>query len=80
MIRDASTDETFLRVVGKRVPPPIGQVPPAASRAALTAMAQYRTRAPKGVFLYQSHEEANADRLRWTVDAMVALHETNGER
>ena len=41
-------------------------------RARMTAMAQYTTRAPKGVFIYHSHEEMDADRLRWTVDAMVA--------
>jgi hypothetical protein len=34
-------------------------------------MAQYRTRAPKGIFLYRSHEEMEADRLRWTVEAIV---------
>jgi hypothetical protein len=33
-------------------------------------MARYRTRAPKGVFRYQSHEEANRDRERWIVEAM----------
>ena len=41
-------------------------------RARMTAMARYVTRAPKGVFIYHSHEEMEADRLRWTVDAMVA--------
>jgi hypothetical protein len=35
-------------------------------------MAGYRTRAPKGVFFYRSHEEANADRERWLIDAVVA--------
>jgi hypothetical protein len=39
---------------------------------ALAEMARYTTRAPKGVFLYRSHDEANADRERWTVDAIVA--------
>lgn len=34
-------------------------------------MAQYRTCAPKGIFFYQSHEEMDADRLRWTVQAIV---------
>jgi hypothetical protein len=34
-------------------------------------MARYRTRVPKGVFIYESHEEANRDRERWTVDAIV---------
>ncbi len=40
-------------------------------RAAMTRQAAYRTRAPKGVFIYESAEEMEADRLRWTVDAMV---------
>jgi len=46
----------------------------AADRAALAALARYRTRAPKGVFIYYSAEEMDADRLRWTVDAMVEKH------
>ncbi len=37
-------------------------------------MARYRTHAPKGVFLYRSHEEANADRDRWLTEAIVAAH------
>ncbi len=36
-------------------------------------MARYVTRAPKGVFFYSSHEDMAADRLRWTVDAMVEV-------
>jgi hypothetical protein len=43
----------------------------AADRALQNQMAQYRTRAPKGVFKYSSHEEMDTDRLRWLVDAMV---------
>ena len=46
----------------------------AADRAAMTSLAQYRTRAPKGVFIYHSAEEMDADRLRWTVDAIVEKH------
>ena len=72
MIRDPLTGEAFLRVVGTRKAPPIGRVPPPATREALAQMARYTTRAPKGVFLYRSHDEANADRERWTVDAIVA--------
>ena len=72
MVRDPLTGETFLRVVGSRKASPIGQGPPRASREALAQMARYTTRAPKGVFLYRSHDEANADRERWTVDAIVA--------
>ncbi|MEQ1801904.1 MAG: hypothetical protein ABL989_08280 [Gammaproteobacteria bacterium] len=39
----------------------------------MTRNARYRTRMPKGVFYYSSHEEMAADRLRWTVDLMVEL-------
>lgn len=72
MERDPLTGEVFARVVGRRRSAPIGQPPPAASREALERMAQYRTCAPKGVFVYRSHEEANRDREQWTVDAVVA--------
>ena len=44
-----------------------------AARAAMTRNARYRTRAPKGVFYYSSHEEMAADRLRWAVDLMAEL-------
>lgn len=60
------------RVVGRRQPPPPGQAPSQSARDAMTQMAQYRTRAPKGIFHYRSHEEANRDRERWLIDAMVA--------
>jgi hypothetical protein len=63
--------EKFSRVVGRRVQAPIGVLPSAEARAAMTRMAQYLTRAPKGVFRYKSHEEANRDRDRWQIAAMV---------
>jgi hypothetical protein len=63
--------EKFLRVVGRRAPPPAGEFPSAEARAAMTRMAQYTTRAPKGVFRYQSHEQANRDRDAWQLAAMV---------
>lgn len=59
------------RTVGKRRARD-GQALSASDRARMTEMAHYVTRAPKGVFIYTSHEEMDADRLRWTVDAMVA--------
>lgn len=71
MVRDPITGETFLRVVGRRGPRPIGEVPSARDREALSTLARERTHAPKGVFIYRNHEEMNADRLRWTVLAMV---------
>jgi hypothetical protein len=63
--------EHFLRIVGKRKRPPIGVLPPSASRRAMTQMARYRTRAPKGVFRYSCHEEANRDRDRWVIEAIA---------
>jgi hypothetical protein len=59
------------RVIGRRVTPPIGRVPSREIRYAMDANARYGTRAPKGVFFYESHEQMVRDRERWTVDAMV---------
>ncbi|MGA7540152.1 MAG: hypothetical protein WBW93_15460 [Steroidobacteraceae bacterium] len=59
------------RVVGKRITPSPGTPPNAATRSAMDANARYRTRAPKGLFFYQSHEQMARDRERWTVDAIV---------
>jgi hypothetical protein len=59
------------RVVGRRPPPRPGELPNKAAREAMEQMAQYHTRAPKGVFHYRSHEEANRDRDRWLTEAMV---------
>jgi hypothetical protein len=64
--------EKFLRVVGRRVAPPAGALPSAEAREAMTQMAQYLTRAPKGVFHYASHAEANRDRDRWQLAAVLA--------
>ena len=58
------------RVVGRRQQR-AGSVPTALDREALASLACYRTRAPKGVFIYHSAEEMDRDRLRWTVDAIV---------
>jgi hypothetical protein len=38
----------------------------------MTQMAQYRTRVPKGIFIYPSHEAANHDWERWRIDGMRA--------
>ena len=37
----------------------------------MTRMANYLTRAPKGIFRYKSHEEANRDREKWQLAAIV---------
>lgn len=38
---------------------------------------QYRTRAPKGIFIYDNHADMDRDRLRWTVERIVE-RERNG--
>ena len=38
---------------------------------AMDANARYRTRAPKGLFFYESHDQMVRDRERWTIDAIV---------
>ena len=62
--------QPIFRVVGSRRSRE-GQPLSSGDRAAMASMARYRTRAPKGVFFYSSHEEMEADRLKWLVDAMV---------
>jgi DNA-binding response OmpR family regulator len=62
--------QPILRTVGRRASRD-GQPLTPADRALLTQLAQYRTRAPKGVFIYYSAEEMDRDRLSWTVDAIV---------
>ncbi len=62
------------RTVGKRMSregQPLTDPARAADRAAMTRNARYRTRAPKGVFFYASHEEMAADRLQWTIDLIA---------
>jgi hypothetical protein len=66
------------RVIGKRIAPPFGKFPSAAVRAAMDANARYRTRAPKGIYFYATHEEMIRDRERWTLDAMLARQTERG--
>jgi hypothetical protein len=63
--------EKFVRVVGRRLAAPIGEFPSVEARAAMTRMAEYSTRAPKGIFRYSSHEEANRDRDAWQLAAIL---------
>jgi hypothetical protein len=74
-VDDSQTPERFIRVVGKRQPTPQGATVPREARVAMGEMARYRTRAPKGVFIYSSHEAANRDREKWLVEAMVVVHQ-----
>jgi hypothetical protein len=74
-VRGAKLDDSDgspTRVVGRRRPQWGDGPPTKEARAAMEKMARYRTRVPKGIFIYASHEEANDDRERWLIDAMVA--------
>ncbi len=55
------------RTIGRCTQRPIGAVaPPSPAEIAWReAMAQTRTRVPKGVFRYPTHEAANADWEKW---------------
>jgi hypothetical protein len=61
------------RTVGRRVPRD-GHRLTAEDRAGLARQARYRTRAPKGIYIYYSAAAMDADRFRWTVDAVVEKH------
>ena len=74
MLMTASTfdQQPIARVVGRRKPQPVGRPPSPEARSAWSAMAEYRTRAPKGVFVYRRHDEMVRDRERWLAEAMAA--------
>ena len=76
MADDPQVGERFMRSVGKRRSPLAGVPPSAEARAAMTAMAQYRTLVPKGVFHYASHGAANQDWERWRIAGMRANSRT----
>lgn len=67
-----------MRIIGRRVQPPLGKPPSKEARNALDTFARRLTRAPKGVFRYSSHEEMIRDRERWTLDAMVETARARG--
>jgi hypothetical protein len=75
-VRDVPADpnqQPIRRTVGRRVAR-YGRPLTPGDRTALDGMAHYRTRAPKGVFIYYSAAEMDRDRLRWTADAVVERH------
>ena len=68
---DPFAGERFIRVVGKRSRPPVGEPPSEIARAAAGELLRRGIGAPKGVFRYASHEEANRDWDEWTAQAMA---------
>jgi hypothetical protein len=78
-LRQSDPDQQPIqRVIGRRIPPPSGKFPSAAVRAAMDANLRYRTRAPKGIFRYQNHEDMTRDREKWTLEAMLARRRDRG--
>jgi hypothetical protein len=69
---DVFAGERFIRVVGRRKQPAIGEVPNREVRRAMDALHGRGVRAPKGVFRYSNHEEANRDWDEWIANAMAA--------
>lgn len=67
---DSQAPERFSRTIGKRARPVPGAPPSREARACMTRMAKYRTCVPKGIFIYESHEAANADWERWRIAKM----------
>ena len=72
LMNDAAFDQQpIARTIGHRQPTPLGVPPGPEARAAWNALAAYRTRVPKGVFVYRSHAEMESDRERWTAQAVL---------
>ena len=62
----------FSRVIGRRKTG--GTTPGTISKehmAWMDSMNQYKTRIPKGIFRYRSHEEANNDMEKWLSEMIV---------
>ena len=68
---DPFAGERFIRVVGKRRRPTIGEPPTLEARRIMDALPRSGVNAPKGVFFYRSHEEANRDWDKWLANAMA---------
>jgi hypothetical protein len=62
------------RIIGRRRPRDIGEPGPPTDQeqAWLLSFANRRTRVPKGIFRYRTHEEANADWERWNAELVAA--------
>jgi hypothetical protein len=70
--------QPIARTIGRRQQPPVGKPPDAGARAAWNAMAIYRTRAPKGVYIYANHEEMARDREQWDAEAIAERTRARG--
>lgn len=63
------------RIVGRRQSPVLNDSrkgPDVSLQTLLVELSAVRTRTPKGIFRYATHEEANRDQERWRAAAVVA--------
>lgn len=62
-----------MRIIGYRHPRDIGApgLPTDQEQAWLLSFADRRTRTPKGIFRYRTHEEANAEQDRWNAELVA---------
>lgn len=64
--------------MGRRQTPPLRREPRSpdpAFQELLIELSKTRTQTPKGIFRYQTHEEANRDQEHWRALAVVARQE-----
>lgn len=71
-LEDPISGEVFSRIVGRRQRPTLGAPPERAARDAMAKMARFPTGAPKGVFRYRTHDEANRHRETWELERALA--------
>lgn len=68
-----------MKTIGKRTPPPLGAdngqgiSQTSEFTRTLLSLSGGRILAPKGVFRYKSHEEANAHQAEWIAKTMAAV-------
>lgn len=70
--------QPIARTVGRRTSPRPGVPPSAETRAAMDSWADRRTRVPKGIYRYASHDDMERDRNRWQTAAMVEVARARG--
>ena len=70
----------FSRVIGKRRPPQEGELksPAQQDMERVRQLNAFAARVPKGVYRYQSHEDANRDWAEWSASTIAANESRNG--
>jgi hypothetical protein len=75
VIHGPQCQQPLQRIVGRRQSPVLNdncKEPSRSLQALLVELSASRTRTPKGIFRYATHEEANRDHERWRAAAVAA--------